>query len=174
MALEELFVPNMSQLYYAAVRVLRDPQDSEDALQDGLLSAFRHLDQFRGRSRMSTWLHVIVTNSARMKLRRRCRLRTTSIADDIADDEDGRRSDQVLVDSRPNPEEECSREEQSRMLERVKCLPPNYRSVVQMCIIEGLLRREVAQKLGISTETVKARLRRACVLLGKRTWQKRN
>lgn len=169
MASEELFVPNMSQLYYAAARVLRDPQDSEDALQDGLLSAFRHLGQFQGRCQLSTWLHTVVTNAARMRLRKRRRLVNASIADDVTN-EDRLRCEELLADSRPNPEEECAQRERSRMFrERVRYLPPNYRLVVQMCIIDGLLRREAAQKLGISTNTLKARLRRACVLLGKRT-----
>jgi RNA polymerase sigma-70 factor (ECF subfamily) len=168
-AAEELFVPNMSQLYYAAVRVLRDPQDSEDALQDGLLSAFRHLGQFQGRCQLSTWLQTVVTNAARMRLRKRRRLLNVSIGDD-ATDEDIRRRGELVADSRPNPEEECAQRELSRMFrERVRYLPPNYRLVVRLCIIEGLMRREAAQKLGISTNTLKARLRRACVLLGKRT-----
>ena len=167
MALEELLASRMPQLYHAAARVLQNPQDSEDALQDGLLSAFIHLNQFQGRSRLSTWLHSIVKNAAHMQLRKRSRSHTTSITDDTAD-EDGRRADEVLVDSRPSPEEECAREERSRMLiERLGYLSPNYRSVVQVCMIEGLLRREAAEKLGVSMATVKSRLHRACKLLVK-------
>lgn len=166
--LEEFFVSNMPQLYRAAARMLQNHQDSEDALQDGLLSAFRHLDQFEGRSSMSTWLYSIVKNAARMQFRKRSRSRTTYFADDLAAD-DGWRSDDVLIDSKPNPEEECAREERSRMLrERVSNLPPAYRTVVQMCIIEGLLRREAARRLGVPTGTVKARLHRACALLARR------
>ncbi len=167
-ALEELFLSNMPQFYRAAARMLQNPQDSEDALQNGLLSAFLHLDQFEGRSSLSTWVHSIVTNSARMQLRRRSRSRTTSIDDDISD-EDSWRSDDVLVDPKPNPEEECAQEEQVRMLrERMRHLSPAYRTVVQMCVVEGLLRREAAQKLGVPSGTVKARLHRACALLAKR------
>ena len=163
--LEELIFSNVPQLYRAAARMLQNPQDSEDALQDGLLSAFLHFDQFQGRSRLSTWVHSIVTNAARAHLRKCSHLRTTSIADDIAN-EDGRWPADLLIDSKPSPEEECAREEQCRILrERVTNLSPAYRSVVQMCVIEGLLRREAAEKLGIPTGTVKARLRRACALL---------
>jgi len=165
--LEELFVSNMPQFYRAAARVLQNPQDSEDALQNGLLSAFLHLDQFQGRSSLSTWVHSIVTNAARMQLRKRGRSRTTSINDDIAD-EDGWRSDDVLIDGKPSPEEECAQEERARMLrERMRHLSPAYRTVVQMCIVEGLLRREAAQRLGVPPGTVKARLHRACALLAK-------
>ena len=50
---------------------LGNSADAEDAVQDALLSALRHVDQFKGRAKMSTWLTAIVINSARMKLRRR-------------------------------------------------------------------------------------------------------
>lgn len=167
--IEELFVSIMPQLYRAAARMLQNRQDSEDALQDGLLSAFLHLHQFEGRSSMSTWLHSIVKNAARMQYRKRSRSRTTYFPDDLAADE-GWRSEDVLIDSKPNPEEECARQELSRMFrEQVSSLPPTYRNVVQMCIIEGLLRREAARRLGVPTGTVKARLHRACALLARRT-----
>jgi len=165
--LEKLFVSNMPQFYRAATRMLQNPQDSEDALQNGLLSAFLHLDQFEGRSSLSTWVHSIVANAARMQLRKRSRSRTTSISDDVSG-EDGCVSDEVLTDPNLNPEEECAREERARMLrDKMKLLSPAYRTVVQMCIIEGLLRREAARKLGVPPGTVKARLHRACALLAK-------
>ena len=55
-----------------ALRHLGNTADAEDAVQDALLSAWTHVDQFKGRAKMSTWLTTIVINSARMKLRRRC------------------------------------------------------------------------------------------------------
>lgn len=169
-ALEGLFALNMPQLYRAATRLLQNPEDSEDALQDAMLSAFLHLDQFQGRSRMSTWMYTIVSNAARKQLRGRKHMQITSIADDATDHEmeDARCVQKVLVDSRPNPEEACTWEERSRILkERVKYLPLNYRCVIQMCIIDDLPRREAAHKLGVSVGTVKARLHRACTLLVK-------
>jgi RNA polymerase sigma factor (sigma-70 family) len=50
---------------------LGNAADAEDAVQDALLSAWTHVDQFKGRAKMSTWMTTIVINSARMKLRRR-------------------------------------------------------------------------------------------------------
>jgi len=52
-----------------ARRVLRNEDDARDAVQDALLNAFRALPRFRGDARLSTWLHRIVTNAARMQLR---------------------------------------------------------------------------------------------------------
>src|SRR5579864_7861345 len=54
-----------------ALRHLGNVADAEDAVQDAFLSALTHVDQFKGKAKMSTWLTTIVINSARMKLRRR-------------------------------------------------------------------------------------------------------
>ena len=56
-----------------ALRHLRNHADAEDAVQDALLSAYAHLDQFKGQAQMSTWLTTIVINAARLKLRQRSR-----------------------------------------------------------------------------------------------------
>ena len=103
MSLDELFAPHMPQLYRAAVQVLRHPQDSEDAVQEGLLAAFRHLSQFQGRSKFSTWLHRIVVNAAFMKLRHRKReINVSSIDDEF---ENGDLSfERLIPDQRQNPE----------------------------------------------------------------------
>ena len=58
------------RLFRVADCVLHNSHDSEDALQDGLLSALRHIDQFKGNSQFSTWLFSIVRNSALAKLRK--------------------------------------------------------------------------------------------------------
>src|SRR5499425_728089 len=73
-ALDDLFVSSSSHLYQAAFRILSNPHDAEDAVQDSLLCAFRNLHQFRGGAMFSTWLHRIAINSSLMRLRKRkCR-----------------------------------------------------------------------------------------------------
>jgi len=67
----------LPMFYKRAFRFLGNVPDAEDAVQDALLSAYKHLGQFRGQAQLSTWLTTIVTNAARMQLRRRgnyCRL----------------------------------------------------------------------------------------------------
>src|SRR6516162_11218786 len=70
-ALDDLFASSSSHLYQAAFRILSNPHDAEDAVQDSLLCAFRNLNQFRGHARFSTWLHRIAINSSLMRLRKR-------------------------------------------------------------------------------------------------------
>src|SRR5579863_7444049 len=70
-ALDVLFARNTRTLYQTALRVLGNPEDAEEALQEGLLSAYRNLPRFEGRSQFSTWLTRIVINAALMRLRSR-------------------------------------------------------------------------------------------------------
>ena len=168
MALDELFIPHMPRLYRAAAQVLRHPQDSEDALQEGLLAAFCHLDQFQGRSKFSTWLHSIVVNTALMKLRHRKREVAIASTDDEFDEDDPRAS-VSFPDHRPTPEEQCSAVERSRLLEqKIRELPPPYRAVLQMCDIQGLMEREAAERLGTAVHVVKSRRFRGRRMLFKR------
>ena len=59
--------------YRCAFRLLGNRADAEDAVQEALLAAHKHLHQFRGQSQLSTWLTAIVCNCARMQLRKRPR-----------------------------------------------------------------------------------------------------
>lgn len=168
MALDELFIPYMPRLYRAAAQVLRHPQDSEDAVQEGLLAAFCHLDQFQGRSKFSTWLHSIVVNAALQNLRRRKREVAITSTDNECDNPDPR-SPVSFPDHRANPEEEYSSLERSRILEReIGQLPAPYRTVLQLCDIQGLMEREAAERLGTAVHVIKSRRFRGRRMLFKR------
>src|SRR5712671_1616454 len=88
--------------YKRAFRFLGNATDAEDAVQDALLSAYKHLGQFRGQAQLSTWLTTIVTNAARMQLRRR---RGSYLSLDEEQGEDGLTFSERLADSKPSPEE---------------------------------------------------------------------
>src|SRR6476620_7019616 len=68
-AVETLFRRYQRPLFQTALRVRGNAEDAEDALQDGLLSAYRNLKRFEGRSQFSTWLTRIVINAALMRRR---------------------------------------------------------------------------------------------------------
>lgn len=144
-----------------AFRYLGNAADAEDAVQDALVSAFEHLDQFRGQAKMSTWLSAIVVNAARMQLRRR--LRYTHVAIDDENREHGSEPfiDQ-LSDYGPSPEELCRKSELARKVARsARKLSPPLRKVFQLRELDGLSIRETAALLGVAEGTVKARLARA-------------
>lgn len=70
-ALSPILVQHSSKLFRAAFSVLRNKEDAEDALQEGLTNAYIHLNSFQRRSLFSTWLTRIVMNAALMALRRK-------------------------------------------------------------------------------------------------------
>src|SRR5580704_4608334 len=71
--MKEVLSLRLPSFYRCALRVLGNAADAEDAVQEALLAAYRHIDQFRGQSQMTTWLTTIVRNCALMQLRKRPR-----------------------------------------------------------------------------------------------------
>ena len=140
-----------------ALRRLGNIADAEDAVQDALLSGYRHLDQFKGEAKFSTWLTSIVINSASSKLRRH--LRHVHIPLDGEYQTTGYHS---LSDYRPNPEEVCQRLEiVDRVLRLSKSLSPRLRRVFELHYVLGLSTEEVASTLGVSYSAAKTQLSRA-------------
>ncbi len=132
-------------------------------MQDALLSALTHVDQFKGQAKMSTWLTTIVINSARMKLRRR--LTSVQLA---LDETDGQQDflEDIVSDTRPGPEEAYRKREIAETLAHaISRLSPTLRTTFQLRDIDGLSIRETADLLGVPAGTIKARLARARVRL---------
>ena len=139
---------------------LGNAADAEDAVQDALLSAWTHVDQFKGRAKMSTWLTTIVINSARMKLRRRCPQVQISL-DEPCSEQNLSPADMVS-DTRPDPEEVYRKRQIAETLAHATLrLSPTLRTTFRLRDVDGLSIRETAQFLGVPTGTVKARLARA-------------
>jgi len=151
----------LPMFYKKAFRFLGNAPDAEDAVQDALLSAYRHLGQFRGQAQLSTWLTTIVINAARLQLRRR-RRRGSYLSLDEEQGEDGLTFSERLPDSKPSPEEVCTTAEaRDRLVEGVKQLSPKLRRTFQLRDIDGLTTKEAALVLGVPQGTVKAQLARA-------------
>lgn len=159
--LHDALASSLPSLRRSAYRVLGNAADAEDAVQDALLSACKHFDQFRGESQISTWLTAIVSNSARMRLRHRRRHVHVSL------DEQTGEGQQYSVGERlaargPSPEQEYGEcELTGRLRQFTKYLSPPLRRAFQLRDVDGLSTRETAEILGLPTGTVKAQLARA-------------
>jgi hypothetical protein len=70
-AVQEMFVALRPRFVGLAYTILRNKEDAEDAVQDALLSAYRHLRTFAGRSGFTAWFTRIVLNAALMIRRKR-------------------------------------------------------------------------------------------------------
>jgi len=113
-------------IYRLALKMLNDAQDAEDILQETFTKAYRHIQDFDGRSELSTWLYRIATNEALMFLRRK-RPQTVSIENPDDGDETEREPMQI-VDWCCLPEEELmSTEAQAHLDQAIENLPNSLR-----------------------------------------------
>ena len=148
-------------LYRHAYRLLGNRADAEDAVQDALLSAFKHWNQFRGEAQLSTWLTAIVINCARMQLRKRLRYTHVSLDSRIGEEQEYPLSD-TLVDHRPSPEAECHKAwANARLIESAARLSPILRRTFHLRYVDHLSVCETARVLGVPIGTVKAQTARA-------------
>jgi RNA polymerase sigma-70 factor (ECF subfamily) len=159
MEFEKIVQQGLPQFRRVAMRWLRNPEDAEDAVQDAMLSAFRHIAAFDGRARMSTWVMAIVINAVRMQLRRRPRCHFLSL--DHAPEEGRWTISEMLADPRPTPEQTAAHNELRDLAARLtRSLPDAQRAAIRLRQLGGLSIREAAEKLGVPEGTLKAQLAR--------------
>ena len=145
------------RLFRAARAILQNDADAEDAVQQAYLNAYRHLAQFEGRAKFSTWLTRIAIYEA---LARRRRSRATLVESSAEE-----RVTHV-ASSTPDPERQTYIAQLGALLEAaLDALPDGYRSVFMLREVDGLNTAETAQQLRLSEGTVKTRLHRAKDLL---------
>jgi RNA polymerase sigma-70 factor (ECF subfamily) len=157
--LDDVISRNLRFFYKSAYRYLGNASDAEDAVQDALLSAYKHLEQFRGQARISTWLTAIVINAARMRLRRQ---RSIFVSLEQKQGEEGLALSERIPDPKPSPEEICfSSEARHKLLKVAQQLSPSLRRTFLLRDIDGLSTRETARLLGVPEGTVKAQVARA-------------
>jgi RNA polymerase sigma-70 factor (ECF subfamily) len=152
-AFGELFRRHKDRLWAVALRTLGDPEEAADALQDGMLSAFRRAGDFRGESAVTTWLHRIVVNACLDRLRRRAARPTALTGDDEAldmlaghagvEDPGGASAIRLDIDA------------------ALRILPPPQRAAIVLVDMLGFSVTDAAEILDISPGTVKSRCARS-------------
>jgi RNA polymerase sigma-70 factor (ECF subfamily) len=159
-ALSALFARQKRKLCQSAFSVLRNKQDAEDALQDGLLSAYLHLASFAGRSQLSTWVTRIVINAALMNRRKLLKdPRRSGNAAGIAPSDDWPPEG---VDRHPGPEQAYAvLELKNLMATQMRQLTPALQWAFHLRHVENLSVRKAASAAGVSVTAMKARAFRA-------------
>ena len=154
------------KVYRLAMRMLRNQQDAEDALQEAFLQVYRGLKSFEGRSNFSTWLFRLATNVCLMKIRHRGTepAGMLPLEDFLPQHEEG---EAPAIQGWPEKPEEIllTKESREKMMEALEKLPADYRAVFILRDIEGFSNAETGETLGISVAAVKSRLHRARIAL---------
>jgi RNA polymerase sigma-70 factor (ECF subfamily) len=162
-AFEDLINSHSRRVYRTLVGILGNPEEACDAMQDTFLKAFQHLNKFQGRSKFSTWLVSIASNTGLQLLRERKRVQ--SLDDDGVETDDGFRPQQIRAWS-DNPEQLCSKLEMRTLVEdNVMKLPAKYRVVLMLRDIEQLSIEEAAAALGLGISALKSRHLRGRMML---------
>lgn len=158
-AFEELAHRHQGALYRLAVRVMGDPTEAEDALQEALLDAWRRIDRFRGESAFPTWMYRVVTNRCLGMLRRPRPVPVDRVAESAAPD---------------CPERAAEVDAGMLALRReLRSLRAELRVCWVLRELEGLGYAEIAQITGASEDAVRGRIHRARVRLAEvmRPWR---
>jgi RNA polymerase sigma-70 factor (ECF subfamily) len=146
------------RIYGQALRMMQDPAEAEEILQETFLQVVRHIDNFRGQSQLGTWLYRIATNQALMRLRRK---HPPSLPLDDAG-QNGLETLPPSADWSKRPEAELLDQEARHEMEKaIAELPESLRIVFLMRDVEGLSTAETAEALDVSISAVKSRLLRA-------------
>jgi RNA polymerase sigma-70 factor (ECF subfamily) len=160
----ELIRPYQRRVYSAALSILRNEAEAEDAAQEAFLKALAHIRQFRSEARFSTWLIQIAVNEALMKKRKA----HADVMEPIGEreDEDGSYTPRDFADWREIPSETLERKEvRSKLASAVAALAEKYRQVFLLRDVQHMSIEETAEALGISRASVKTRLLRARLML---------
>ena len=151
-------------LFRTARSILRSDAETEDALQEAYLRAWRALSTFRADAKLSTWLVRIVINEALGRLRRR--VAQVIPLDTAMESTDPHTQQSMHDDADRGPEPAAMRSEVRRLMEaRIDMLPEAFRAVFVLRAVEELSVEEISAALDIPEATVRTRFFRARGLL---------
>jgi RNA polymerase sigma-70 factor (ECF subfamily) len=168
-AFGELFARHRDRLWAVALRTVGSPEDAADALQEGMISAFRRADGYRGDAAVTTWLHRIVVNACLDRIRAGKVRAADALPDDL--EERAGRGALSTSDQGPRPDEAALASERRRaVVAALMTLPEEQRAALVLVDMEGYSVAEVATMLDCAEGTVKSRCargrRRLAGLLG--------
>lgn len=140
------------KMYAVCLRYMGDQESAEDILQDGFVTLFSKLDTYSGDGSFEGWARKIFVNTALMSLRKKDVLKNSEDVEaawDISSEDPGAIQNIGCTE----------------LLQLVSELPPGFRTVFNMYVVEGYSHKEIAEALGISETTSRSQLQRARTLL---------
>jgi len=165
-AFGQLVLRHEANVYGLCLKMLKNPEDAEDCLQEVFVKAYKALPRFREEARFSTWVYRIATNAALMRIRKK-KLDTVSL--DRPLELGGTEVPREVADWTTDPSSAVMNDELSGVLtQHINELPPNNRIVFVLRDVHGLSTEEAAAVLGLTVPAVKSRLHRARLFLRER------
>ena len=147
-----LVARHQDRMWSIALRIMRDPEDAADALQDAYIAAFRRAGTYRGEAQVTTWLHRVVVNAYLDRLRMMRSRETEPLPEDL--DRWSRIGTTLIKD----PLE--IKEQRSVVAEALGALNADQRAALVLVDMEGYSVEEAAVILGSAPGTIKSRCAR--------------
>ena len=141
-----------AKMFAVCLRYMGERDAAEDILQDGFVTLFSKLDSYSGEGSFEGWARKIFVNTALMSLRKKDALKNSEDVDAAWN----------ITSDDPNAIQKIGYND---LLKMIAALPPGFRTVFNMYVVEGYSHKEIAEALGISETTSRSQLQRARVLL---------
>jgi RNA polymerase sigma-70 factor (ECF subfamily) len=153
-------LPFLDQLYSAAMRMTRNPQDAEDLVQETFAKAYASFHQFKEGTNLKAWLYRILTNTFINSYRKKQREPQPSLAEDVEDWQLARAESHTSGGLKSAEMEALERLPDSDVKDALSKLPEDFRLAVYLADVEGFPYKEIAEIMETPIGTVMSRLHR--------------
>jgi RNA polymerase sigma-70 factor (ECF subfamily) len=153
-------LPFLDQLYSAAMRMTRNPQDAEDLVQETFAKAYASFHQFKAGTNLKAWLYRILTNTFINSYRKKQREPLPSLSEDVEDWQLARAESHTSTGLKSAEMEALERLPDSDVKEALSKLPEDFRLAVYLADVEGFPYKDIAEIMDTPIGTVMSRLHR--------------
>ncbi|TXJ04971.1 MAG: sigma-70 family RNA polymerase sigma factor [Aeromicrobium sp.] len=152
-------LPFLDQLYSAALRMTRNPQDAEDLVQDTFAKAFSAFHQFKPGTNLKAWLYRILTNTY-INSYRKAQRQPKQVSEEVEDWQIAAAEAHTSSGMKSAEMEALERLPDSDVKEALQELSDDFRFTVYLADVEGFPYREIAEIMDVPVGTVMSRLHR--------------
>jgi RNA polymerase sigma-70 factor, ECF subfamily len=153
-------LPFLDQLYSAAMRMTRNPQDAEDLVQETFAKAYGSFHQFKEGTNLKAWLYRILTNTFINSYRKKQREPQQSMSEDVEDWQIARAESHTSSGLKSAEMEALEHLPDSDVKAALAKLPEDFRLAVYLADVEGFPYKEIAEIMDTPIGTVMSRLHR--------------